>query len=675
MENPVASRYWPCFIVLSGAAAMSAHAAGTESSQVWIQGKLAGLQTADYADDGTLKLHYEYNDRGRGPKIDSQYAVAKDGSVTSLDTGGVNYLKSEIHETFSRDGAKASWKNGAENASLDNAGTAFYLSLDSAPEEFVLMTRAMLAAPGHSLKILPAGEAHIEKIASQRVKGKAGSKNVTLYAISGLDLTPSYLWLDDQQRFFATWSSWQSTVRDGYEGSLEDLGKRQQAEEDRLGLARAQKLTQRIERPLVLDHVRVFDPISGSITPDQAVLIEGGKVTRVAALADLQPPRDAEMLDGHGQFLMPGLWDMHAHYSGGYEGLLDIAAGVTTVRDLANDADALAAHIKDIEAGKDIGPRIIKAGFVDGHSPYSGPTKVFVDSEDDAKKAVDNYAATGYEQIKIYSSIKPELMPVIARLAHAKGLRVSGHVPAFMSPRQFVEGGADEMQHINFVLMGLVTDVAKDDTRTPLRFTAIAEHAAGLDLGSPEVREWVEFLHQRGTVIDPTISTFEEMFVERPGQPGPTMNAWVSRLPATWQRSIRSGTGGLPMTDAKQGLYRESWQRMIDMVGLLYRSGVKLVSGTDGIGGMQLARELELYVAAGIPPKDALRIATVNGAEVMKRGDRYGRIAPGYVADMVLIDGDPTLNIADVRKTRLVIRGDRRFDPAAMYTALGVKPN
>src|SRR3569623_1664361 len=266
-------------------------------------------------------------------------------------------------------------------------------------------------------------------------------------------------------------------------------------------------------------------------------------------------------------------------------------------------------------------------------------------------------------------------MPVIARLAHEKGLRVRGHVPAFMSPRQFVEGGADEMQHINFVLMGLVTDVAKDDTRTPLRFTAIGDHAAALDLGSPPVREWVEFLHQRGTVIDPTISTFEQMYLERPGQPGPSMSAWFDRLPATWQRSIHSGTGGLPKTDATQGLYRESWLRLIDMTGLRYRSGVKLVAGTDGIGGMQLARELELYVSAGIPPKDALRIATVNGAEVMKRGDRYGRIAPGYVADLVLIDGDPTLNMADVRMTRLVIRGDRRFDPAALNTAQGVKPN
>jgi len=101
---------------------------------------------------------------------------------------------------------------------------------------------------------------------------------------------------------------------------------------------------------------------------------------------------------------------------------------------------------------------------------------------------------------------------------------------------------------------------------------------------------------------------------------------------------------------------------------------VRIVAGTDGSGGLQIPRELELYVSAGIAPKDALRTATYDAAAVMKRDKDYGRIAPGYVADLILIDGDPTLNMADIRKVRTVIRGDRRYDSAKLFASIGIAP-
>ena len=642
-------------------------AATTERSRVLVMGKPAGWQVAEYADDAGLSVHYEYADRGRGPSLDVRYTFLPYGRVGSVDLGGVNYMKVPVQEAFAREGAAARWKNGAEEARRDDAAAAFYLGLDRVPEDTVLLARALLAAPQQRLPLLPDGEARIERLGSERVDGLS----VDLYAVHGLDLTPTYLWLDAQQRFFASWSPWQSLVREGHEGALERLAKRQQAEEGKLAAARARALTTRLTRPLLLRRVRVFDPAAAAVAEHQSVLIADGRI--VAVGADVAAPREAEVIDGQDRFLMPGLWDMHAHYQGDYEGLIRLACGVTTVRDLANDADALAARSAGIEAGRDIGPRILKAGFIDGRSEFSGPTKVFADTEAEAAAAVDDYARHGYEQIKIYSSVKPELVPVIARLAHARGLRVSGHVPAFMSPRQFVEGGADEIQHINFVLMGFITDVAHDDTRTPLRLTAVAQRAGALDPGGADLRAWIDELHRRGTVVDPTLSAFENLLLERPRQPGPSWQAWIDRLPPQWQRSLRSGNGGLPMSDEQQATYRQSWQRLVEVVGVLYRSGVTLVAGTDDAFGTQLPRELELYVQAGIPPREVLRLATLGAAEVMKHADRYGRVAPGYVADLVLIDGDPTVHMGDLRKTRLVIRGDRRYEPRALLAALGIK--
>jgi imidazolonepropionase-like amidohydrolase len=370
---------------------------------------------------------------------------------------------------------------------------------------------------------------------------------------------------------------------------------------------------------------------------------------------------------------MPGLWDMHSHVSGVNAGLLYIASGITTVRDLANDRDALLALIKGYESGADIGPRVVRAGFVDGRSPYSGPTKVFADNDDEARADVAQFVKDGFVQVKVYSSLKPELVPVFAKLAHENGMRLSGHVPNGMSAQQFVEAGADEIQHANFLLLNFLAD-ASVDTRTPARFSVVADRALEVDLDGKPMHDFIDVLLQHHTVIDPTLVTFEGMFLDRPGKMGPTWYDVVGRLPVTWQRGIRASTGGLEVTPQNDLVHRQSYQHLIDMVGLMYRSGVTVVAGTDDSPPFSLPRELELYTHAGIPPAEVLRIATLGAAKVMKRDDAYGRIAPGYAADLILIDGDPTRLITDVRRVRTVVRGDRWFEAGKLYEAVGIAP-
>lgn len=660
--------------LLLGIGTVALAAEQVERSEVLTMGAKAGFQEARYADDGSVRVHYEFNDRGRGPKLDSEYRVGADGTVSAIAVKGNDYFKGPVDETLKRDGNSITWKNASENETRTVEQPSFYLGLNGVPEEYVLLARALLKAPQQKLAILPAGEARIEKLIELKVKGEPGKKKVTLYAVHGLDLTPSFFWLDDQQRFFASYSSWSSLVREGYAGALPTLAKTQEAQEKQQAQQRATNLTETLKKPLLIRNVRAFDPSTGVTIDDAAVLIDKGRIVASGKASDVTAPVGADTLDGGGKFLMPGLWDMHAHFFGQADGVLDIAGGVTTVRDLANNPPVLAERIAAIEANRDIGPRIIKAGIIDGPGPFAGPTKALADNEADAQRIVDDYAASGHEQIKIYSSIKVELMPAIARMAHAKGLRVSGHVPAYMTARQFVENGADEIQHANMLMLNFLFDKVQD-TRTPARFTSIGEYGASIDLGSPAVRDFVALLKQHDTVIDPTLSTFEDMFLGRPGLPGPGFAAIMTRLPLTWQRGIRSGSGGLPIKPGQEAAYRDGYQRMIDFVGLLHRSGVRIVAGTDGSGGLQIPRELELYVAAGIPPKEALRTATYESAAVMKREKEYGRLAPGYVADLILVDGDPTLNMADIRKVRTVIRGDRRYDSAKLFSAIGIAPS
>ena len=643
-----------------------------ERATMLTQGHPSGFQEVRTGADGSISTHFEYNDRGRGPKLDVQYQLASDGTPTRIDTSGVNYAKVGVDEHFLLQDGQASWHSKGENDQRALTAPAFYQSVDSAPEDFNLLVQALIKAPGQRLPLLPAGEAQLQKISEETVSGKAGSVRLTLYAVNGIDLTPDYLWLDADGRFFANDSFWMILIREGWEDLAPALNKLQDAQDQKLAAARAKELTRHLDQPLAFEHVRVFDTDALTAKAGQTVLVQDGHIAAVGDDGTLKLPEQVERVDGQGRFLMPGLWDMHSHYANN-DGPIDIAGGITTIRDLGNDPDELANQIDAIESGREIGPHVIKAGLIDGRGPYQSPIKIFADTPEEAVKQVDYYADHGYVQVKIYSSVKPELVPVMVKEARARGMRVSGHVPAFMTAEQFVNDGVDEIQHINFLFLNFLFDQVKD-TRTPARFIAVAQHGADLDLSSPRVQKFVELLRSRHIVIDPTLVAFEGDFLERPGLMAPSFNRVIDRLPLTNQRSMRAGTLGLPVPPGMDGRYRESYARMVEMVGLLHRSGVTIVAGTDGFDGFAMPREFELYVNAGIQPAEVLSLATLGAARVMKHDDAYGRIAPGYVSDLILVDGDPLLNISDMRKVRTVLRGDRLYDSGALFQAMGVAP-
>jgi hypothetical protein len=189
--------------------------------------------------------------------LDSVYRVNADGTLASSETRGVDYMKAAVEERYSAKGNTHSWKNSAEDEQREVAGPVFYLSLESTPEESVLMVRAALKAKGQRLALLPSGEVQVSAVgAALNVKGKAGSQRVQLYAMTGLSLTPSYVWLDDKQRFFASVSPWSKLVREGFEETTDQLDAAQKLEERRLAEARAKSLTTKLDRPLAITHAR-----------------------------------------------------------------------------------------------------------------------------------------------------------------------------------------------------------------------------------------------------------------------------------------------------------------------------------------------------------------------------------------------------------------------------------
>jgi len=641
--------------------------ADQQTDKIILQGNEAGSQTIQVEPNGTVRVEYSYNDRGRGDHIIATWKLDATGVPIEYEGQGNDYMKANVDERFQLKGGKATWKNRSESGDQTITGQAFYLPLNSPPEFLGVLARALLKAPDHKLALLPAGEASIEKGGKLKIdKGE-----LIEYRITGLGFTPQSVWLEPDGKTVASASSWLSVITSQYEPALKQLLTEQEKTSAAWAGRVAREITHSPKGDLIIRNARLFDPRDLSVTSGASVLIRGDRIVRVDLNGAIKPSADAEVIDAHDRFLMPGLWDNHRHLGGSEDGALDLANGITSVRDMANDTDSFLERVARYDDGSELGPRVSKAGIIDGTGEFAGPTKMRVESAEEAKKDVDWYADHGYAQIKIYSSIKPELVPVIADHAHARGMRVSGHVPAFMSAQQFIEGGADEIQHFNFIELNFLFPEVKE-TRNRDRFIKVAERAREFTPDKTEVREFIKFLKNHHTVLDPTINVFEGLFCGDPSAVMPAARDILPRFPAQVRRALPSGA--LEVPPGKEEAYREAFPAMLRLLKAVHDAGITIIPGTDSLAGYVLAHELELYVRAGIEPAEVLRLATLTPAIVMGVAKDRGLIAAGKLADMIIIDGDPTKEISAIRKVTTVIKGGKVYDPALIEKALGIMP-
>jgi len=500
------------------------------------------------------------------------------------------------------------------------------------------------------------------------VRNGDASKQVQLYAVYGLGYQPTTVWLDDKGEFFASLDSWVVMVPEGWEPVAPELLEIQETRLTVLRGEQARRLRQVPAGPVLIEHANLFDAQARVMKPGSSVLLEGNLIRAVGADGSFPVPEGASRIDAAGRALVPGLWDMHSHPEPS-DGLLLLAAGVTGVRDMAAEP-AKRERMKTWE-GETLGPRIVYAGIVDGPGPYQGPTQVLVANEAEARAAVDAMADAGFILVKIYSSVKPELVPILVDEARKRGLRVGGHIPAGMTAELAVRAGYNEIQHMNMLFLNFMFDQVPD-TRTPARLTAVAEHAADLDFNDPKTKDFVALLVAKHITVDPTLQLFENLILDRAGEMATAYKPIADRLPPVVRRGLLEG--GLPVTGDKEKRYQDSFAAMLHMLTVLHDAGVPIVAGTDSLGGFALIRELELYVKAGIPASEVLQLATFGAARAAGQGERLGSIAPGKLADLVLVDGDPSADPGALRNLRLVVKDGVPIDPEAIWRELGILP-
>lgn len=620
---------------------------------------------------GRLDADYSYRDNGRGPDQKETLEFASDGAWLGYRSEGVATYGARIDESFTLKDDRATWRSPVDRGEERGAGRQLvYLPVQATPAWAARLAQTLLKRTDRRATALPVGKISIERVQTLRPAG--ASYDIGLYALEGLDLEPDYIWLreDNQALFAQVEPGWGGTLLQGFEGELDRLSGLQKAAQ----LTRLERLAKTLPQPLpgltVIEGVRWFDSQAAVLRGPSDIYLLDGRIAAIAKPGGLAHAAPAQRISGKGRTLLPGFVDMHAHLDASAL-LLNLASGVTAVRDVGNINAELAELKGRIERGEVLGPRISANGFIEGKSPFSSQADFVPDTLPDALAAIDWYAAHGYRQLKLYNSIRPEWVKPMVAHAKALGLRTGGHVPAFMTARQAVEAGYDELHHINQLTLNFLVGKG-DDTRTLLRFNLPGDKAADLKLNDGRTQAFLALLKRRGTVVDATMTAFEGTYTQRQGQPSPSYAMVAANLPAVVQRGYLSAE--VDMDDAKAKRWGASWKVMMDLLRRMHAAGIPLVAGTDATPGFAFQRELELYVQAGIPAAQALKIATWNGAKYSDRLAEIGSIERGKRADLVLVDGDPVADIRAIRRIALVIKGQQALSPSELYKTMGILP-
>ena len=640
-------------------------------------GKIVGKQWVCEKEKNSYDYYDEYNDRGRGPAIYGHINTAEDGAIIFSEFRGVDYYKAEVNEKFYVRNGKAFWKNKFENDSAVFRNE-LYSDINGPVAEYELILKMISKSPSANLNVLPAGIRSFKQITSiqidpakkenERIPATtAGKRQSQLYlnliAFSGFGGTPSYFWFTKEGRFFGVVSDWSSLVIKGNEGLVKDLYTIQKGFEEKYYKGLAVSLTEKNEQGLAIKNANLFDPEKGILKENQTVLIHQGIVEKTGSSSDITIPPGYKIVDGANKFLMPGLWDMHAHFSRD-QGPFMLAQGVTNIRDMGNSSELLNIR-NSINKDSLLGPDIsVISGFIDKTGPMAAPTGALVKSLDEALKAVQDYKDQGYDQIKLYSSIEPGWVKPIAAKAHQLGMRVCGHIPAFMTASQAIYAGYDEVTHINMLFLNFFGDSV--DTRNMTRLTLPGEKGYAIDIEGEAVGKFIDQLKQYHTVLDPTLSAFEDNYLQLPGQLSGAYKPIAAHLPPEIRRFQLNGA--FLGSDSMVNTYALSFLNMKKMVKKLYDDGLIILSGTDG--GI-LQHELELYSDAGIPNAAVLKMATYWPARVHGKEAELGTVSAGKRANLILVDGNPLQNIRDIRRVYLTVKDGKIYWPREIYKNFG----
>jgi imidazolonepropionase-like amidohydrolase len=515
------------------------------------------------------------------------------------------------------------------------------------------------------IAILPAGNIEISDRGSESFDIQGTHVVLERYSVRGLVWGLETLWMDHDNNLAAVVTrdaefDHFEAVREAYESGLTEFV----ASAARDQMAELAGLKQQLSGvrtgTLAFIGARLIDGIAETPLANATVVTRDGKIVASGPSSSVHVPDGAQRIDATGKYIIPGLWDMHAHYEQVEWGSIYLAAGVTTVRDVGNEFEFITAVRDKVNSGAGLGPHMLLAGVVDGDGPIAlGINRV--NSPEDAAKWVRKYHDAGFQQMKLYSSLKADNVKAVCADAHALGMTVTGHIPEGMTIYDGVADGMDQVNHVSYLMQALLPAGAQNMSY-PERMKA----AGAVDPSSDASKRLISFLKQHGTVIDDTAALFE-LGLRSADQPVSTIEPGIANVAPELREQLDYGE--VPPNEAVGAkLYVH---HMLEMIGALHRAGITIVAGTDqAVPGYSVYREIELYVQAGFTPLEALQAATIVPARVMKVDSETGTVESGKRADFDILDANPLDNIHNIRSVRWVVSNGTLYDPAPLCVRL-----
>jgi imidazolonepropionase-like amidohydrolase len=439
-------------------------------------------------------------------------------------------------------------------------------------------------------------------------------------------------------------------------------------------------------QPLVFTHVTVMDTLQGKLYPDATVVIQGNLITALGKTGRVPVPKDAQVVNATGKFLIPGLWDMHFHTPADKQARevfypLAIANGITGVRNMFGVEDLL-KHRAEVNSGTLLGPRmIVGSPVVDGPMPM-WPGSISVADANAGRQVVRTMKQSGYDFVKTYQFLPRETYLAIADEAKKQNIPFAGHVPFSLTAAEASDAGQKTFEHIFGVSIACSTHEA---TLRPVLADAAArvgkELPAHMELfvrneleplaGYNEQKATALFkrMAMNGTYAVPTLILHRSFGLG--GNPPVRTDSRLKYMPLNIRETFAWELGLFNLHPSYQPVY----ERMLLLTGSMHRAGVKILAGTDTYNaycfpGFGLHDELELLVKAGLTPLEALQTATLNPARFLNLTRSLGTVEKGKIADLVLLEANPLVDIGNTRKIAGVVVNGRYLPQESLQKML-----
>lgn len=594
-------------------------------------------------DSHILHADFHYHERGSDVRLGATLHIRPDGTPLDFQAQGNNYRPFHVDASVTVEGATATIREGEHTRSA-KVPERYFTIAGYAPLSAQMLMLQYWRAHGKPARLatFPGDGVTIEQSGVDTVEAAGQKVRLTRFAIGGVVWGKETIWMDDHDQIAAA-STFAGNlpleaVREEYKDALPQLIHSANQDRFRELTALSKQIRPAMQGSFAITGVRLIDGVGTSAIENATVIVREGRIAQAGA--NVATPSGMPVIDGRGQTLLPGLWEMHAHFAQVEYGPAYLAAGVTSARDCGDEFEFITG-VRDLIDQGALGPRLLLAGLVDrsGEGTFGVD---WADSPEQGRAMVAKYHAAGFAQMKIYNRIQLDTLRAITDEAHRDGMTVTGHIPEGMTAMDGVNAGMDQINHFGPVLQAI--------------HKAGPEHEA----------EVVQFFKEHRTVIDPTLAWGELL-----GRP---TNVPIESFEPGFAKAPYTLTSMIGMSGSAPGAMKRPTESF-RVLRELYAAGIPIVAGTDkAVPAHSLHRELELYVEAGLTPMQVIQIATSGAARAMGVEKEVGAIEPGKRADMVLVDGNPLEHFADLRKVRRVITYGRVYDPGPLWKSVGFRP-